>query len=155
MTVGALLVAIPFTPPRLETFCYTWWRLNSNMMVTVAGCWTMWRLSFELRHVHASLLHWGVVLRLGGRINSGPDIEHVVTANEDFSQLACELSVNVLFGFEKLQVHVGIGRGEFALVLLAPLEFHPHRFSCEFFEEGLWVDNQMAHCSIPYELTES
>jgi hypothetical protein len=54
------------------------------------------------------------------------------------------LSIDVFFGFGELKVHVCIGGGEFALILLAPLELDADGFSSEVCEEWFGVDDYVA-----------
>lgn len=85
-----------------------------------------------------SLLHLLSTARRGGL-----DVKDVVAADKDLTEEAGELPVDEFLRLVQSQIHVGIGRGEDALVLLAPLQPNADGLAGQIRQEGLGVDNEL------------
>lgn len=83
-----------------------------------------------------SILHFTIFLFF----LDAPDVEDVVTPNQNFAEVARTVTVDVLLGIGELEVHVTINGDEVAFVLHAPLQLHHHRLSRETVQEGLWIE---------------
>ena len=85
-----------------------------------------------------SLLH---LLGTAGR--GGLDVKDVVAADKDLTEEAGELPVDEFLRLVQSQIHVGIGRGEDALIFLAPLQADTDGLAGQIRQEGLGVDNEL------------
>ena len=71
------------------------------------------------------------------------DVKDVVAADEDLAEEAGKLSVDEFLRLVQTKVHVGIGRGEDALILLTPLQPNTDGLAGQIRQEGLGVDNEL------------
>ena len=68
------------------------------------------------------------------------DKQHVVTPNENFTELTGHLAVDEFLCIRKLEVHVGIGGDKKSGVFHAPLQPDGNLFSRQLGQERFWVD---------------
>uniref|UniRef100_A0A7G3AGR6 Putative secreted protein n=1 Tax=Lutzomyia longipalpis TaxID=7200 RepID=A0A7G3AGR6_LUTLO len=68
------------------------------------------------------------------------DVQDVVAADENLTEITCILTINVFLSVGQLQVHVAVHGHEVSFVLVPPFELHHHCFPGQTVEEGFRVD---------------
>ena len=80
---------------------------------------------------------------LGSTGRRGLDVEDVVAADENLAEEASKLSIDEFLRLVETEVHVGIRRGEDALILLAPLQTDSDGLAGQIRQERLGVDDEL------------
>merc|ERR1719150_2557503 len=74
-----------------------------------------------------------------------PDVEHIVAAHQNLSQVSSAGAVDELLSVGQLQVHVPVRGHQESLVLVSPLQLHHDSLASESIEEGLGVHRHRRH----------